>query len=45
MIQCGKSNVEDISIADSKKIFKEIPTGEEWRMNMTREIVDVEMTS
>ena len=42
MIRCGKNNVEDISIADSKKVFKETPTSEEWRIIMTREIVDVE---
>ena len=42
MIECGKSNVEDINIADSKKVFREIPTGEEWRVNMTKEIIDVE---
>ena len=25
-----------------KKVFREIPTGEEWRVNMTKEIIDVE---
>ena len=42
MIRSGKSNVEDIVVADSKSVFKEIPVGEELRIKMTREIIDVE---
>ena len=42
MTRSGKSNVEDIVVADSKTVFKEIPVGEEWRIKMTREIIDVE---
>ena len=42
MLRVGKTRVEDIAPSDSKVAFKEIPNGQEWRVNAVRELIEVQ---
>ena len=42
MLRVGKTSIEDINPSDSKVVFKEIPVGEEWRVNIVKEIIEVQ---
>ena len=41
-LRSGKDTTETITASESKVAFKEIPNGQEWRINFAREIIDVE---
>ena len=42
MVMCGKNRVEDLKPSDSENfVFREIPTGEEWRINLAKELIEV----
>ena len=41
-LRSGKDTNESITASESKVAFKEIPKGQEWRINFAREIIDVE---
>ena len=41
-IRVGKTRVEDITPFDSKVPFKEIPDGQEWRVNAVKELIEVQ---
>ena len=43
MLRCGRNSVEDLKPTDSDNVvFREIPNGEDWRINMTQELIDVQ---
>ena len=41
MLRVGKTRIEDIIPSDRKVVFKEIPAGQEWRINVVKELSDV----
>ena len=43
MLRCGRNSVEDLKPTDCDNVvFREIPNGEDWRINMTQELIDVQ---
>ena len=42
MLRVGKTRVEDIILSDSKVAFKEVPAGQEWRIRMVKELIEVQ---
>ena len=42
MLRVGKTRVEDIIPSDSKVAFKEIPAGQEWRIQVVKELIEVQ---
>ena len=42
MLQCNKDSIESLHVSDLEAlIYKPIPLGEEWRMNVVHELVGI----
>ena len=41
MLRAGKTKVENIIPCDSKVAFKEVPAGQEWRIKVAKELIEV----